>query len=87
IPRAVGAYYKGLSHVITDITGKNALQYFDADNAAHFAGLSESLQAHVIQLIPRGQAVKYRDTAHVFTDETGKAGFGRINRKGEWFIP
>lgn len=87
IPRAVGAYYKGLSHVITDITGKKALQYFDADNAAHFAGLSESLQAHVIQLIPRGQAVKYRDTAHVFTDETGRAGFGRINRRGEWFIP
>ncbi|MEN4235604.1 hypothetical protein [Serratia marcescens] len=87
IPRAVGAYYKGLSHVITDITGKKALQYFDADNAAHFAGLSESLQAHVSQLIPRGQAVKYRDTAHIFTDETGKAGFGRINKKGEWFIP
>ena len=87
IPRAVGAYYKGLTHAITDITGKKALQYFDADNAAHFAGLSESLQAHVIQLIPRGQAVKYRDTAHVFTDETGRAGFGRINRRGEWFIP
>ncbi|EOT1930024.1 hypothetical protein ACNHUP_005153, partial [Serratia marcescens] len=87
IPRAAGAYYKGLTHVITDITGKKALQYFDADNAAWFAGLSESLQAHVSQLIPRGQAVKYRDTAHVFTDETGKAGFGRINRRGEWFIP
>ncbi|HEJ7993961.1 TPA: hypothetical protein SMI27_004676, partial [Serratia liquefaciens] len=87
IPRAVGAYYKGLSNVITDITGKKALHYFDTDNAAHFSGLSESLQAYVIQLIPRGQAVKYRDTAHVFTDETGKVGFGRINRRGEWFIP
>ncbi|BEL74447.1 hypothetical protein SM12BL1_07500 [Serratia marcescens] len=87
IPRAAGAYYKGLTNVITDVTGKYALQYFDAENAAHFAGLSESLQAHVSQLIPRGQAVKYRDTAHVFTDETGNAGFGRINRRGEWFIP